>query len=76
MGAEPAMSPLNSFTVLDDLLVAESCGYEDRGAGDLADTHARIFDMLMTESATGEDARSLIAKAAADLMRELGTGDV
>jgi transcriptional regulator with XRE-family HTH domain len=71
MGAELPMSPLNSFMLLDDLLVVESYGYEDRVGGDLADTHARIFDMLMTESATGEAARRLITKAAASLRQEL-----
>ena len=76
MGAELSMSPLNSFMLLDDLLVVESYGYEDRVGGDLADTHARIFDMLMTESATGEAARRLITKAAASLRQELGTKDV
>jgi transcriptional regulator with XRE-family HTH domain len=75
MGAELPMSPLNSFMLLDDLLVVESYGYEDRVGGELADTHARIFDMLMTESATGEDARRLIAKAAASLRQELGNGE-
>jgi transcriptional regulator with XRE-family HTH domain len=76
MGAELSISPLNSFMLLDDLLVVESYGYEDRVGGDLADTHARIFDMLMTESATGEAARRMIAKAAASLRQELGTEDV
>lgn len=72
MGAELSMSPLNSFMLLDDLLVVESYGYEDRVGGDLADTHGRIFDVLLSESATGEDARRLIAKAAASLRQELG----
>jgi transcriptional regulator with XRE-family HTH domain len=70
MGAELSMSPLNSFMLLDDLLVVESYGYEDRVGGDLADTHARIFDVLMTEAATGEAARRLITKAAASLRQE------
>ena len=34
MGAELSMSPLNSFMLLDDLLVVESYGYEDRVGGD------------------------------------------
>ena len=72
MGAELSMSPLNSFMLLDDLLVVESYGYEDRVGGDLAETHARIFDMLMTESATGERARRLITTAAERLREELG----
>lgn len=76
MGAELSMSPLNSFMLLDDLLVVESYGYEDRVGGDLAETHARIFDVLMSEAATGEDARRLIIKAAASLRQELGTAHV
>ena len=75
MGAELSMSPLNSFMLLDDLLVVESYGYEDRVGGDLAETHARIFDMLMTESATGERARRLITTAAERLREELGNGE-
>ena len=76
LGAELSMSPLNSFMLLDDLLVVESYGYEDRVGGELADTHARIFDMLMTESATGEDARRLIISAVQRLREELGLQDV
>lgn len=76
MGTELSMSPYNSFMLLDDLLVVESYGYEDRVGGDLAETHARIFDVLMSEAATGEDARRLITKAAASLRQELGTPDV
>jgi transcriptional regulator with XRE-family HTH domain len=75
LGAELSMSPLNSFQLLDDLLVVESYGYEDRVGGDLAETHARIFDMLMNESATGENARRLIASAAERLREELGNGE-
>ena len=75
MGAELSMSPLNSFMLLDDLLVVESYGYEDRVGGDLAETHARIFDMLMTESATGERARRLITTAAERLREDLRNGE-
>jgi transcriptional regulator with XRE-family HTH domain len=76
LGAELSMSPLNSFMLLDDLLVVESYGYEDRVGGDLADTHARIFEMLINESATDERARRLIASAAERLREELGNGEV
>lgn len=70
LGVELPMSPVNSFQLLDALLIVESYGYEDRVGGDLAETHARIFDMLMSESALGEDARRLIAKAARSLREE------
>ena len=74
MGAELSMSPLNSFMLLDDLLVVESYGYEDRVGGDLAETHARIFEVLMNESATGERARRLITAAASTPARRLNNG--
>ena len=65
-----AISFYNGFQLLDDLLVVESYGYEDQVTGELADTHARIFDMLMAESAKEEDARKLIVAAAASLREE------
>lgn len=65
-----AISFYNGFQLLDDLLVVESYGYEDQVAGELAETHARIFDMLMAESAKEEDARRLIVAAAANLREE------
>ena len=65
---------MHDVVLLDDLLVVESYGYEDRVGGDLAETHARIFDMLMTQSATGENARRLIVSAAERLREELGNG--
>jgi len=69
-GRQLTMSPYNSFQLLDDLLVVESYGYEDQVTGELAEAHARIFGMLMADSATGEDARRLIAAAAASLREE------
>jgi hypothetical protein len=65
-----AISFYNGFQLLDDLLVVESYGYEDQVTGELAETHARIFDMLMAESAKEEDARKLIVAAAASLREE------
>lgn len=76
MGAELSMSPLNSFMLLDDLLVVESYGYEDRVGGDLAETHARIFQMLLDEAATGDAARRIIVAAAERLREELGRNNV
>jgi transcriptional regulator with XRE-family HTH domain len=70
MGRELHMSLYNGFLLLDDLLVVESYGYEDQVTGELAAAHARIFDMLMAESATEENARRLIAAAAASLREE------
>jgi hypothetical protein len=73
MGRELRMTLYNGFLMLDDVLVTESYGYEDQGT-DQAEAHARIFELLMDESATGEDARRLIVAAAASLRQELGNG--
>lgn len=73
MGRELQMTLYNGFLMLDDVLITESYGYEDQGT-DQAETHARIFEMLMDESATGEDARRLVVAAAASLRQELETG--
>lgn len=64
-GPQLAMSLYNGFQLLDDLLVVESYGYEDQVTGELAAAHARIFGMLMDQSAKEEEARELIAAAAA-----------
>jgi transcriptional regulator with XRE-family HTH domain len=69
-GRQVAMSLYNGFQLLDDLLVVESYGYEDQVTGELAAAHARIFTMLMEQSARGEDARKLIAAAAAGFREE------
>jgi transcriptional regulator with XRE-family HTH domain len=70
-GAELAMLPSNSFLLLDDDLTVEMwAGKIEEHAGEQAATSHRIFDMLMAESATGEDARRLIARAAASLREE------
>jgi uncharacterized protein DUF5753 len=73
MGRELQMTLYNGFLMLDDVLVTESYGYEDQGS-DQAEAHARIFELLLEESATGEDARRLIVAAAASLRQELGNG--
>lgn len=66
-GRQLAMSFLNGFLLLDDLLVVEGYGHETQVTGDLAEMHVRIFDMLMAQSATQDDARRLITAAAASL---------
>jgi transcriptional regulator with XRE-family HTH domain len=66
-GRQLAMSFYNSFLLLDDLLIVESYGHETQVTGELAERHARIFDMLMAQSAKQDDARRLIEKAAASL---------
>lgn len=68
MGRELSWLPFNSFLLLDDTLIVESYGGKDDGRDDqTAALHERIFAELLAESATGEDARKLIMKAAASL---------
>jgi hypothetical protein len=60
-----ARVPFNSFHMLDNLLVVES--YDGKHEGTDEETtarHVRIFDDLMSESVTGEQARGLIMSAA------------
>jgi transcriptional regulator with XRE-family HTH domain len=75
-GRQLAISFYNGFQLLDDLLVVESYGYEDQVTGELAEAHARIFDMLMAEAARDEDARRLIMKAASRLREGSGNDPI
>jgi Domain of unknown function (DUF5753) len=61
------MTPVNGFLMLDDRLIVETYSGEDTERGDEADIHRRIFDLLMTNALTGDDARRLIMSAADDL---------
>lgn len=67
-GAELQVMPFNSFLLLDDNLTVETWGgKDDEPAGDESAVHQHIFDLLIAEAVTGEDARQLIAAAAAAL---------
>jgi transcriptional regulator with XRE-family HTH domain len=66
LGRELPMTPYSSFLLLDNRLITESFGDEDQGEAQ-SEAHIRIFDMLMQEAVTGDDARRLIMAAAADL---------
>ena len=63
-GQQVSISFYNSFELYDDLLLVENYGYEDQVPGEQAAVHARIFTMLMEQSAREEEARRLIAAAA------------
>ena len=67
MGRELAVMPFNGFLMLDDQLAIETWSGKDEERGDEAAVHERIFDGLLAESATGDEARRLIAAAAAAL---------
>lgn len=67
-GTELPLMPFNSFLLLDDDLTVETwASKDDEYAGDEATLHHRIFDRMMAESVTGDEARRLIAAAADDL---------
>ena len=70
MGRELSWLPFNSFLMLDDTLIVESYGGKDDGRDEQTSAmHELIFNELMSESATGEDARRLIMAAAARLRK-------
>ncbi|MGA8117131.1 MAG: helix-turn-helix transcriptional regulator [Actinocatenispora sp.] len=56
--------PLHGFLALDDLVLVETLGAEAWLRGDEADIYFRVFDGLMSQASTGEDARQLIVRAA------------
>jgi transcriptional regulator with XRE-family HTH domain len=69
-GTELQMMPYNGFLLLDDNLTVETwSGKDEEPPGDETAVHHRIFEQLMAESVTGEDARRLIT-AAAQALRE------
>lgn len=66
-GTELALMPYNSFLLLDDALTVETWSGKDEDAGDESAVHVRIFESLMGEALTGEEARRLITAAAESL---------
>src|SRR6185437_7714521 len=69
-GVELEIMPYNSFLLLDDALTVETWAGKDEDAGDESAVHVRVFDLLMGEAVTGEEARRRIAAAATDLREE------
>jgi transcriptional regulator with XRE-family HTH domain len=72
MGTPLAVSPFNNFDLLDDRVIVESHGAEDEPGEDESAVYARLFDSLMAEAVTGEEARRLITGAVDDLRRHAG----
>lgn len=66
-GVELAVMPMVGFLGVDDLTIVETFTSADTIRRPEADKYAEIFESLMGESVTGEDARRLIAAAAASL---------
>lgn len=67
MGVQLNVMPFDNFLLLDDRAIVESLGGQDEPGEDESAMYAEIFDRLMSEAATGEGARRLIAAAATDL---------
>jgi transcriptional regulator with XRE-family HTH domain len=66
-GVQLGISPVAGFTTVDDLTVVElPAGQDSVTARESAD-YDETFDLLMAEAVTGEEARRLIAAAAAGL---------
>lgn len=66
---ELTITPVNGFLLLDDQLVVETYSWEDQEHGSESATHHRIFDMLLADAVTGDDARHLITTAAGELRK-------
>lgn len=66
-GTELPLVPYNSFLLLDDAVVVETLAGRDEESGDVAATYRRVFDLLMAEARTGNDARRMITTAAEQL---------
>ena len=71
-GTELAVVPSDFFTLFDDKAVVESHGGEDVIGEAESAVYAQVFDRLMGQSVTGEEARRLIA-AAAEALRQGGS---
>jgi transcriptional regulator with XRE-family HTH domain len=67
MGVQLRMPLINSFLLLDDVVIIESYGSENIGGEDESAVYAQVFDHLMAEAVTGDEARQLITAAAASL---------
>ena len=67
MGTELDMAPVHGFLMLDDAAIVETYDEESEAGEEESAAYGRIFDRLMTEAVTGDEARQLITSAAADL---------
>ncbi len=69
MGVQLAVLPFNNFLLLDGRATVETHGSEDEVGEEESAVYGRIFDLLLAEAVTGEEARALITAAASDLRR-------
>lgn len=68
-GTELPVAPMAGFISAGGLTITETFTAAETYAGREAEKHDEIMDALMAEAATGDEARQLIAAAAADLRR-------
>ena len=66
-GVELDTLPVGGFLVLDGAAIVETYGEERNAGEEESGEYERIFDRLMAEAVTGDEARRLITAAAADL---------
>ena len=71
MGVELDTQPVHGLLMLDGKAIVETFGREDEAGDEESAEYERIFDRLMAEAVTGDEARHLITAAASDL-REKG----
>lgn len=67
MGTELDMAPVHGFLMLDEAAIVETYDEESEAGEEESAAYGRIFDRLMAEAVTGDEARRLITSAAADL---------
>jgi transcriptional regulator with XRE-family HTH domain len=66
-GTELPVAPMVGFLTVDDMTIVETFTSADTIPGRESATYDRIFGELLAEAVTGDEARRLIAAAAADL---------
>ena len=67
MGVELDMAPVHGFLMLDDAAIVETYDEESEAGEEESAAYGRIFDRLMAEAVTGDEARQLITSAASSL---------
>ena len=67
MGVQLSMTPVHGFLILDGVTIVETYSSETKIQGDESAAYGKIFDRLMAEAVTGENARQLIVASADDL---------
>jgi transcriptional regulator with XRE-family HTH domain len=66
MGRQLRTAPQNSFQLYDDMAIVETFVGETTHRGDEAAAYAQALERMWDDAITGEDARGLIVRAAAD----------